>query len=294
MLDFAIAAKTPATTNSTTNSTIIQTTTNKPATKTTTPKPNTKTTTPKPSKTTTTSTTTTTTPAPPKRPCPSPCNCPTEDTIDCSRNNLTAMVDLTNVDLSNVRIFNLSNNALRVVDLHLPEETKLEILDISRNNLSAFSLKRTSNKMDLHDDRLRLEILDLSQNNLSSLDPTILEFANETATINLARNPWHCDCDESWTKTIHTIGNMHCASPEMYKDIDVAIFLTECSNKQSQPSVSVDMKIALILLVLLVASLIAGSMMAVKHNSFCRRLIGREQYSSVYYTKAEFGPMDTL
>lgn len=132
-----------------------------------------------------------------------------------------------------------------------------------------------------------LSLVDLSSNNFTTMSNpkefTSLKFAQ----IRLNNNPWHCSCELRWFETlpINERDSVHCKSPQAYIDIEVSQYLTtvDCEAEES----GYHRVIVTLFLVFLFGLAVA---VFVQKSEFCRRLLWRDQYGTIYYTKASFPP----
>merc|ERR1712066_762356 len=87
---------------------------------------------------------------------------------------------------------------------------------------------------------ISLRTIDLSKNGLSSLSSSLLPWSS-LASVDLSANPWHCDCDVSFLKTVilsavnksDSVKVVRCWNPPNLKNVDVAKLELDCSVVQS-------------------------------------------------------------
>lgn len=186
--------------------------------------------------------------------------------INCK--NLTQIDDHAFGDMQNLKILNLSNNK------------KLK-------HISKDAFKPTpKSKVDRP---LNLTVLELTGNNLTSLsnllEPPLMVRFN---VLFLNENPLNCDCQLKWLLDLpmEKISSVHCDQPKDYKGIDIRNIPLQdiCHESHGYAKIIITL-ILLICLGAIVAFLI-------QKGEFCRRLLWRDQYGTIYYTKASF-PQET-
>lgn len=133
------------------------------------------------------------------------------------------------------------------------------------------------------------EMIDLRNNNISTL-PDLRTFPSlNFETMLLSGNPWLCNCDLNWLETFPKLHRspMHCKRPEQFKDMLVSQFLsvTDCDMVESNYHIFILTGFLLFLFGLLVA-------VVVQKSDMFRRFLWKDQYGTIYYTKANF-PQDT-
>ena len=87
---------------------------------------------------------------------------------------------------------------------------------------------------------ISLRRIDLSNNGLASLSSSLLPWAS-LAAVDLSGNPWNCDCDVSFLKTVilsavnrsDTVRVVRCWNPPDLRNVDVAKLELDCSVVQS-------------------------------------------------------------
>ena len=119
---------------------------------------------------------------------------------------------------------------------------------------------------------ISLRTIDLSNNGLPSLSSSLLPWAS-LASVDLSGNPWHCDCDVSFLKTVilsavnksDTVKVVRCWNPPNLRNVDVAKLEMDCSVVQS-PKVDVavsDVHITKIEIIIIICSSIAILILAI-------------------------------
>lgn len=162
----------------------------------------------------------------------------------------------------------------------------LSTLSMSRNaqlkTISPDCFRPDPNSNNQIEPHMYLEMLDLSYNNLS----TLLPFPMVTIKfINLTANSWNCDGDLKWLqiRTIGTTSLIHCAQPDNYRNMEIhEISLPDFQDNDSRSN---DCIIITIVLLILFGIIIA---FLIQKSEFCRRFLWRDQYGTIYYTKASF------
>lgn len=158
-----------------------------------------------------------------------------------------------------------------------------------RNNqkLSYISRDAFKSETDSNSEVKMLSQLDLSNNNFITMSNpkefTSLKFNN----ILLNSNPWHCSCELRWFEIlpINERDPVHCKSPQEYKDLELSQYLktVDCEAEQS----GYHKFIVACFLVFLFGLAIA---IFAQKSEFLRRLLWKDQYGTIYYTKASFPP----
>lgn len=159
----------------------------------------------------------------------------------------------------------------------------LKNLTISENPKLAHISKDAFKSND--DKTILLKIFDLRNNNISSMSSPI-EFPNlKFDDILLEHNPWHCDCKLKWLLTIATTraSLIHCAGPELQRDMELSQFFqtVDCEQEKNEYH-------AFILGAFLIFLLALSIVVFIQKNGTCRRLLWKDQYGTIYYTKASF------
>lgn len=170
----------------------------------------------------------------------------------------------------------------------------LQILKLSHNpKLSDFSINAFINSENYNSQEnytsIDFEDVDLSYNNLSSL-PNLLEAAPKVVIneLKLNNNPWQCDCQIMWIQSIpmSKMSTLHCSLPENRKDLEIhAIQFEECRQPHG-PGSHGSYHFLLTCIVLLLFAFVVAFIL--RKSQFCRRLLWRDQYGTIYYTKASF------
>lgn len=135
---------------------------------------------------------------------------------------------------------------------------------------------------------VRLELLDLSSNNFTSMSDPNEYIGLNFQQILLNNNPWNCNCDLKWLDSAANVRGspvLHCKQPEKYRDIDVGRFFktNQCDEPEKEAGIFTLILAGAMLFVLgaLVATL-------AQRMELWRRLMWKDQYGTVYYTKASF------
>lgn len=129
-----------------------------------------------------------------------------------------------------------------------------------------------------------LSKLDLSYNNLTTLKNIFENSRLTVAKLILDGNNWHCDCSLKWLSNvpIESRSLAHCKEPDQLKDMELAYLKTiDCEPADSSSNQIVLGIISLILIAVVIVVLI-------QRVQFVRRLFWKDQYGSIYYTKASF------
>lgn len=190
---------------------------------------------------------------------------------------LTEVNDYTFGDMPNLTKLILSDN---------PKLRKISMdAFVSKSMLMDSSDDVNENKI-LHE----LDLIDLSRNNLTTLhDPRRFKSISFKKII-LQNNPWTCDCNLSWLSSMPMSlrSTMHCMTPALYKDIEVSQFIktVECDESELNYQKIVLVSFLVFLLVLTIA-------VFAQKTDLCRRFQMRDQYGTIYYTKASF-PTETV
>lgn len=128
-----------------------------------------------------------------------------------------------------------------------------------------------------------LRSVDLRNNNLQVVPAELQQLK---APLRLAGNPLDCSCQLHWLlNATRQIGAqpLHCASPSKYKDLEVSQVLATFS---CQPEESMMQRFVLVVFLLFLVVLTVA--VFVQRADICRRLQWRDQYGTIYYTKARF------
>lgn len=143
------------------------------------------------------------------------------------------------------------------------------------------SSEEVNNNKILHE----LDLIDLSGNNFTTLhDPTKFKSISFKQIL-LNDNPWNCDCNLAWLSSMPASlsSTMHCKTPALYRDIEVSQFIktVECDERELNYQKIVLVSFLIFLLVLTIA-------VFAQKADLCRRFQMRDQYGTIYYTKASF------
>jgi Leucine-rich repeat (LRR) protein len=129
-----------------------------------------------------------------------------------------------------------------------------------------------------------LAFLDLSNNNLTSL-PSEMGQLKVSEHIRLSNNPWDCTCSLKWLAASNLTGDqlIHCATPANYKDMEL-VYVLSMTDCQVEESIMQRFVLVIFLMFLIVLTVAVFAQRA----DICRRLQWRDQYGTIYYTKASF------
>ncbi|XP_035688381.1 slit homolog 1 protein-like [Branchiostoma floridae] len=148
--------------------------------------------------------------------------------------------------LSTLTDLSLARNKLRFLDdLVLPSSVKLQLLDLSFNELSQISTHSFSGI-----EKSLLKSLSLSGNKIKTIAPSAFSQMPQLKNLTMDQNPWHCGCDllpfREWLENVTvrellgiTKGHaLNCESPEdlkgrMVSEVPLHYF---CSNTTVPPS----------------------------------------------------------
>jgi len=167
--------------------------------------------------------------------------------LDIGQNMFTLIQEEAFVDLNKLRTLRISgcsqleqisagafSNLVDLEEMELSSNRKLSHLH-PQSFGSVISLRR----------------IDLSNNGLPSLSSSLLPWSS-LASVDLSGNPWHCDCDVSFLKTVilsavnrsDTVKVVRCWNPPNLRNSDLAKLEMDCSVVQSpktdQNSVSIN------------------------------------------------------
>lgn len=161
---------------------------------------------------------------------------------------------------------------------------KLKILVVS-SNPKLSSISKDVFKSDESSLDISLEKLDLSFNNLETLP----DIANPNSSVRfdnliLNNNPWNCDCSLEWLQRLKQsfISTVHCFKPDIYRQMEIHNVDLGCHPTETHSLSSI---ITTIIALMLIGSIIA---FAIHKSQILRRLAWRDQYGTIYYTKASF------
>ncbi|XP_078572960.1 leucine-rich repeat transmembrane protein FLRT3-like [Branchiostoma floridae x Branchiostoma japonicum] len=151
--------------------------------------------------------------------------------------------------LSTLTDLSLARNKLRLLDdLVLPSSVKLQLLDVSFNDLSQISTDSFSGI-----EKSSLKSLSLSGNKIKTIAPSAFSQMPQLKNLTMDQNPWHCGCDllplREWLENVTvrellgiTKGHaLNCESPEDFKGRMVSKVPLHyfCSNTTVPPSTTV-------------------------------------------------------
>lgn len=135
----------------------------------------------------------------------------------------------------------------------------------------------------------QLQVVDLRNNNLSTLGHPRLDLSK--VTLKLDKNVWNCDCDLKWLDNVAIARRplMHCKTPSQFKGLEISSFLsmTDCEIEESGYHTLILIGFLLFLFGLLVA-------VVVQKTDIFRRFLWKDQYGTIYYTKASFPTSETI
>lgn len=175
----------------------------------------------------------------------------------------------------------------KIDDLTFGDLTSLKRLIVTDNpalvSISKDAFKSDNQTAAKHE----LDIIDIRNNNLTTMSNP-LEFSSVTfKQVLLSGNPWHCDCSLEWFNefTPQARPLAHCKTPTKYAHIEIGEFLStiDCEIVESTFRTIAVTGFILFLFILTV-------LVFVQKSDMCRRYFWRDQYGTIYYTKASFPP----
>lgn len=177
----------------------------------------------------------------------------------------------------------------KIDDFAFSDLTSLERLVISDNfalnSISSDAFKPSLDKATATD--RFLDIFDIRNNNLTTLSNPLEFSALAFKQLLLSGNPWHCDCNLRWFNQFSSQARplAHCKSPAQFMDIEIGESLStiDCETVDSIFRTVVVTGFFLFLFILVV-------LVAIQKSDIVRRFLWKDQYGTIYYTKASFPP----
>ena len=172
----------------------------------------------------------------------------------------------------------------RVDEMALGNLTNVRHVIMSNNpKLSHFSSEafRSSDDQVKH----KVKLLDLAYNNLSTLADPAGWLSFQSSSILLNGNPWECGCELRWLLELSRQQGqlIHCESPARAKHLEISQFFQTIDCQLEESSYQ-----RLVLAVFLIFLFVLMVLVFIQKNDIWRRFQWRDQYGTIYYTKASF------
>lgn len=202
-----------------------------------------------------------------------------------SGNLMTSLRPSDFVNLNSLKSLEITRcpNLTRLDELTFSNLANLTTINISQNpKFNYFSSNAFKSSQFNH----TIEHLDLTGNNITTLsDPAQWPSVKITGDLLLAQNPWDCSCELKWltNEPRKYPASLHCKTPFKYRDMEVSLYIQtiDCDLEESSYQKLFLAMFLIFLIVLTVAVFI-------QKTDVCHRLQWRDQYGTIYYTKASF------